>query len=36
MIENIKKNHKPQKVAELTSACFMGGNQMVKCEPRQG
>ncbi|KAF8917842.1 tubulin alpha [Mucidula mucida] len=31
-----KATHEQNSVAEMTFACFEGGNQMVKCDPKEG
>jgi hypothetical protein len=31
-----KANHEQNSVAEMTFSCFETGNQMVKCDPREG
>jgi len=31
-----KANHEQNSVAEMTFSCFENGNQMVKCDPKEG
>ena len=31
-----KATHEQNSVAEMTFACFENGNQMVKCDPKEG
>jgi hypothetical protein len=31
-----KANHEQNSVSEMTFSCFETGNQMVKCDPREG
>ena len=36
IISNEKAHHEQNSVAEMTFSCFETGNQMVKCDPREG
>ncbi|KAK7061901.1 alpha beta-hydrolase [Favolaschia claudopus] len=36
IISSEKANHEQNSVAEMTFSCFEPGNQMVKCDPREG
>ena len=36
LISNDKAHHEQNSVAEMTYSCFEPGNQMVKCDPREG
>ncbi|ETW83739.1 alpha 3 tubulin [Heterobasidion irregulare TC 32-1] len=36
LLSTDKANHEGNTVAEMTLACFEAGNQMVKCDPREG
>ena len=36
LLSSEKAHHEQNSVAEMTFSCFENGNQMVKCDPKEG